>query len=105
MNDRRASFPLTAPKSSTGSTRSRVSGFWTSGAATGRSASPSPLAAQPVVGIDASPEMAVAARERGLDASFGNGESLHFSSEFDAVFSNAALHWMRRPNVVIAGVR
>jgi SAM-dependent methyltransferase len=31
-----------------------------------------------------------------------NGESLEFDSEFDAVFSNAALHWMRNPVKVIA---
>jgi len=30
---------------------------------------------------------------------------LSFTNEFDAVFSNAALHWMRRPDAVIAGVR
>ena len=29
---------------------------------------------------------------------------LDFVSEFDAVFSNAALHWMRKPKLVIAGV-
>jgi SAM-dependent methyltransferase len=33
-----------------------------------------------------------------------NGEALDFDSEFDAVFSNAALHWMRNPAKVIAGV-
>jgi SAM-dependent methyltransferase len=29
---------------------------------------------------------------------------LAFDAEFDAVFSNAALHWMREPDSVIAGV-
>ena len=29
---------------------------------------------------------------------------MRFESEFDAVFSNAALHWMTRPEAVIAGV-
>ena len=33
-----------------------------------------------------------------------NGEALDFDSEFDAVFSNAALHWMPNPAKVIAGV-
>ena len=33
-----------------------------------------------------------------------NGEALDFDSEFDAVFSNAALHWMRDSGEVIAGV-
>ena len=31
--------------------------------------------------------------------------TLPFTDEFDAVFSNAALHWMRRADAVIAGVR
>ena len=33
-----------------------------------------------------------------------DGHALDFVSEFDAVFSNAALHWMRKPRLVIAGV-
>jgi SAM-dependent methyltransferase len=32
------------------------------------------------------------------------GHALDFVSQFDAVFSNAALHWMRKPKLVIAGV-
>ena len=34
-----------------------------------------------------------------------DGERLAFAAEFDAVFSNAALHWMKDPDAVIAGVR
>jgi SAM-dependent methyltransferase len=49
--------------------------------------------------------MIAAARARGLDARVMDGEDLCFEDEFDAVFSNAALHWMRRPADVIAGVR
>jgi SAM-dependent methyltransferase len=33
-----------------------------------------------------------------------SGEALTFVAEFDAVFSNAALHWMKRADMVIAGV-
>src|SRR5262245_54125074 len=44
-----------------------------------------------VVGIDTSPDMVAAARARGLDARLINAEELAFDSEFDAVFSNAAL--------------
>jgi SAM-dependent methyltransferase len=33
-----------------------------------------------------------------------DGHALPFKTEFDAVFTNAALHWMRRPKLVIAGV-
>lgn len=58
-----------------------------------------------VVGVDASPELIAAARARGLDADVGDGHALAFSAMFDAVFSNAALHWMTRPDAVVAGVR
>ena len=57
-----------------------------------------------VVGVDASPEQVAAARALGVDARLGSGEDLAFDAEFDAVFSNAALHWMRRADRVIAGV-
>jgi SAM-dependent methyltransferase len=57
-----------------------------------------------VIGVDASAEMVAAARRRGLDARVMNGDMLSFAREFDAVFSNAALHWMREPDTVIAGV-
>lgn len=58
-----------------------------------------------VIGVDASPEQVEGARARGLDCRVASGEQLVFAHEFDAVFSNAALHWMRRPDAVIAGVR
>ena len=58
-----------------------------------------------VVGIDSGPAMVEAARARGLDARVMDGQALSFAAEFDAVFSNAALHWMRAPDAVIAGVR
>jgi SAM-dependent methyltransferase len=57
-----------------------------------------------VVGVDASVEMVAAATARGLDAHVMDGQSLQFADEFDAVFSNAALHWMKYPEAVIAGV-
>jgi SAM-dependent methyltransferase len=57
-----------------------------------------------VVGVDSSAPQIDAARKLGLDARVMNGEALDFDSEFDAVFSNAALHWMRNPAKVIAGV-
>ncbi len=57
-----------------------------------------------VVGVDASPEQVAGACARGLDCRVASGEALPFAGEFDAVFSNAALHWMRRPDAVIAGV-
>ncbi len=57
-----------------------------------------------VVGIDSSSDMVRAARARGLDARVMAAEALDFAEEFDAVFSNAALHWMTRPDAVIRGV-
>jgi SAM-dependent methyltransferase len=57
-----------------------------------------------VVGVDASPAMAAAARALGLDARVLDGQCLPFRREFDAVFSNAALHWMKQPEAVLAGV-
>jgi len=58
-----------------------------------------------LVGIDPSASMVEAARARGLDARLGDGQALGFESEFDAVFSNAALHWMPEAGAVAAGVR
>lgn len=58
-----------------------------------------------VTGIDVSPAMVVAARARGLDAQLMDGHALAFDGMFDAVFSNAALHWMQEPDRVLAGVR
>lgn len=57
-----------------------------------------------VVGVDASAEQVAAAKGRGVDARVVEGQSLDFTQEFDAVFSNAALHWMRPPDRVAAGV-
>jgi SAM-dependent methyltransferase len=57
-----------------------------------------------VVGIDGSAAQIEGARKLGLDARVMDGEKLSFDGEFDAVFSNAALHWMRNPEAVIAGV-
>lgn len=57
-----------------------------------------------VVGVDASPHQIEAAKARGIDAHVVSGETLDFKNEFDAVFSNAALHWMKRADDVIAGV-
>ncbi|HKS89000.1 MAG TPA: methyltransferase domain-containing protein [Stellaceae bacterium] len=57
-----------------------------------------------VVAVDAAPDMVAAARAKGIDAHVVPGQSLAFAEEFDAVFSNAALHWMQPPEAVLAGV-
>jgi SAM-dependent methyltransferase len=58
-----------------------------------------------VVAVDAAPDMVAAARARGIDARVMRGQDLAFDNEFDAVFSNAALHWMQPPDAVLAAIR
>ena len=58
-----------------------------------------------VLGVDAAADMIAASKKRGLDARVMEGGKLEFNAEFDAVFSNAALHWMKSDrDAVIAGV-
>jgi SAM-dependent methyltransferase len=57
-----------------------------------------------VVGVDSSGDFIAAAQARGLDARIMDGEDLCFESEFDAVFSNAALHWMPQADAVVSGI-
>jgi SAM-dependent methyltransferase len=59
-----------------------------------------------VAGVDVSPEMLAAARSRGIDAREGSAEALPFADRsFDAVFSNAVLHWVRNQDAMMAEVR
>ena len=59
-----------------------------------------------VIGVDASPEMVAAARSRSVQADEVSAESLPYpGSTFDAVFSNAALHWVRDQDAMMAQVR
>jgi trans-aconitate methyltransferase len=48
--------------------------------------------------------MVDAAKGLGLDARVMDAQQLSFTAEFDAVFSNAALHWMPRTDDVLGGV-
>ena len=57
-----------------------------------------------VVAVDSSPEQVWAAMARGLDAHIVDIRELTFEAEFDAVFSNAALHWVAEADRVINGV-
>jgi SAM-dependent methyltransferase len=58
-----------------------------------------------VLGVDASADMVAAARERGIEAEQANAESLPFhDATFDAVFSNAALHWVRDHESMLAQI-
>ncbi|HTT20855.1 MAG TPA: methyltransferase domain-containing protein [Candidatus Sulfotelmatobacter sp.] len=56
-----------------------------------------------VVSVDSSADMVAAARRRGLDARLMDATRLTFDQEFDAVLSNAALHWIKDdPDAAIA---
>ena len=57
-----------------------------------------------VTGIDNSLEMIRAAHANGVDALVVDADDMHFDGEFDAAFSNAALHWMPAKEAVAAGV-
>ena len=47
-----------------------------------------------VLGVDASPAMLAAARQRNLQVEQHDATALPYYHQFDAVFSNAALHWI-----------
>jgi len=59
-----------------------------------------------VTGVDRSPAMIESAREKYADLRFEveDGQDLKYAAEFNAVFSNAALHWMPRATDVLGGV-
>jgi trans-aconitate methyltransferase len=57
-----------------------------------------------VLGIDASVEQVQAARQRGLEAEVCRIEDLPFVEEFDAVFSNAVLHWVKNQSTALAKI-
>jgi trans-aconitate 2-methyltransferase len=56
-----------------------------------------------VVGIDASPSMIAMARQNFPKLRFqvADARSFHFDEPFDAIFSNAALHWIREAPAVV----
>src|SRR5512134_1750475 len=57
-----------------------------------------------VIGVDGAPAMVEAARTLGIDARLMDGQALDLPERFDAVFSNAALHWMPDAAAVVQGV-
>jgi SAM-dependent methyltransferase len=57
-----------------------------------------------LVGIDSSPELVQAALALGLDVTVQNASEMDFHEEFDAVFSNAVLHWIRDADRLIQRV-
>ena len=59
-----------------------------------------------VLGVDASPEILAEARATypALEFALERGEALPYDAEFDAIFSNATLHWMPRAADVAVGM-
>jgi len=60
-----------------------------------------------VMGVDRSPEMIRQAREKypALRFEVMDAREISLNETFDAVFSNATLHWIREPEGVIAGIK
>jgi trans-aconitate methyltransferase len=58
-----------------------------------------------VIGVDSSAAQVEAVRQTGLEAFVMDAEDLPFDQEFDAVFSNAVLHWIKKTDQMIAGIR
>jgi SAM-dependent methyltransferase len=58
-----------------------------------------------VVGADPAPDFVAAARARGLDARLLDARTLPFDREFDAVFTNATLHWIPDIDTALQAVR
>jgi trans-aconitate methyltransferase len=56
------------------------------------------------LGADTSLDQIQAAQKRDLRAVVMDGQQLSLKQRFDAVFSNAALHWMQRAQNVVEGV-
>ena len=57
-----------------------------------------------VFGCDASLAQLQAARQRGIQTFVMDGQQLGLKRRFDAVFTNAALHWMKQADKVVEGV-
>jgi trans-aconitate methyltransferase len=59
-----------------------------------------------VLGVDSSETMVAAARARGIAADVASAERLPYAdASFDAVFSNAVLHWVRNHDAMMTEVR
>ena len=57
-----------------------------------------------VVGADPAPDLVAAAVKRGVDARLLDAQRLPFESEFDAVFTNAVLHWIPDLDAALRGI-
>jgi len=57
-----------------------------------------------ILGLDASPSMVEKTRALGVRAEVADGHYFAVASPVDFVFSNATLHWLRRPDEVLSSV-
>ena len=54
-----------------------------------------------VTAVDLSENMVEKTKEKGIDASVMSAAELIYENEFDAVFSNAVLHWVKEADVTV----
>ena len=57
-----------------------------------------------VMGVDMSSEMVEACRANGVEAYVGSVTALPYEKEFDAVFSNAMLHWVKDARLAVQNI-
>ena len=76
------------------------------GCGTGQLTAEITAAGASVMGVDRSPAMIAQARANAPGAEFVTRDAaeLNFDSGFDAVFSNAVLHWVKRAEEAVAGM-
>ncbi|WP_345972041.1 2-isopropylmalate synthase [Sulfurimonas diazotrophicus] len=58
-----------------------------------------------VVAVDLNADMVESARAKGIDAYVMSATRLPFERRFDAVFSNAVLHWVTEPRTAVRQIR
>ena len=54
-----------------------------------------------VIAVDLSKDMVEKTKEKGIEAYVISATQLNFTDKFDAVFSNAVLHWIKEPKAAI----
>ena len=57
-----------------------------------------------VLGIDLSEEMVEKSKSNGIEAMVASATALPFKDDFDAIFSNATLHWVKQSDLAIANI-
>ena len=57
-----------------------------------------------VIGVDLSKEMVEVTKAKGIETFIASVTDLPFDSEFDAIFSNAVLHWVKDANLAVQNI-